>query len=215
MAQVAAVTEQDAVAGPGTPAGQGPGRGAGDPAPVPVSAPVPAPVSAPESRRGDWWRHPVESVLDLPRPSRATVHRRVVQVLLAAYLLSCVVCGSLVVTAAVDDLAISRDRGTATAEVLSTGAKTLVRFPDDEGRYHSPGTGLKYPGGLTVGDRVKVEYRRSDPDDVKVAGRTWTLAFLPAVSSWVVCTAVAAAAGVGVRWWFRRWPEDDSPTAGH
>lgn len=160
--------------------------------------------TAPPGTRRAWWRHPVSSMLDLPRPPRATVHRRVVQALLAVYLLACVICGSLVVTAAISDWRISQDRGTATAEVLSTGAKTLVRFPDDEGRYHSPGAGLKYPGGLEVGDRVRVEYQRDDPDNVKVAGRSWTLSFLPAVSSWVVCSLIAAALARVVRWWFRR-----------
>lgn len=154
--------------------------------------------------RRDRWRHPIASMLDLPRPSRATVHRRLVQGLLATYLLACVVCGSLVVTAAISDWRIGHDRGTATAEVLSTGSRTLVRFPDDQGRYHSPGTGLKYPGGLDTGDRVKVEYQRDDPENVKVAGRTWTLAFLPAISSWVVCSVVAAVLAGAVRVWFRR-----------
>ncbi|MDN6242110.1 DUF3592 domain-containing protein [Corynebacterium variabile] len=155
-------------------------------------------------RRRNRWRHPVANMLDLPRPPRATVRRRLVQVLLAVYLLACVVCGSLVVTAAISDWRISHDRGSATAEVLSTGSKTLVRFPDDQGRYHSPGTGLKYPGGLEVGDRVKVEYQRDDPDNVKVAGRAWTLAFLPAISSWAVCSVIAALLAGAVRWWFRR-----------
>ncbi|AGP31637.1 hypothetical protein A606_09990 [Corynebacterium terpenotabidum Y-11] len=126
------------------------------------------------------------------------------QVILAAYLLACVVSASLVVTAAIGDWQISRDRATATAEVLSTGSKTLVRFPDDDGRYHSPTSGLKYPGGLTVGDRVQVEYERGDPENVKVSGRAWTLAFLPAISTWAVSTVVAVVLAGAVRWWFRR-----------
>lgn len=154
--------------------------------------------------RRSVWRQPVSALLDLPRPSRGTVYRRLVQLLLAAYLLSCVVCASLVVNSGLSDWSINRDRGTATAEVLSTGSKILVRFPDDEGRYHSPGTGLQYPGGLSVGDRVKVEYEKSNPDNVRVAGRTWTLAFLPAVSSWLVCTVVAGLAAAVLRRWFRR-----------
>jgi len=137
------------------------------------------------------WRHPVSALLDLPRPSRSIVHRRLVQALLAVYLLACVVCGSLVVNAGLSDWRIARDTGTATAE---------IRFPDDDGRYHSPGAGLKYPGGLSTGDRVKVEYQKDDPDNVKVAGRAWTLAFLPAISSWIVCTAVAGALALLLRW---------------
>lgn len=143
-------------------------------------------------------------LLDLPYPSRKTLHRRVDQALLAAYVLACVVCGALVGNAGVNDWQIAQDRGTATAEVLATGSKTLVRFPDDEGRYHSPSTGLKYPGGLSVGQRVQVEYQRDDPDNVKVAGRGWTLSFLPALSTWLISTVVAGVLFGLVRWWFRR-----------
>lgn len=160
--------------------------------------------SGDQARERPWWRHPLSSVLDLPHPARPVVRRRVTQAVLAVYLLACVVCASLVVSAGINDWRIAGDRGTATAEVLSTGKKTLVRFPDDDGRYHSPGTGLKYPGGLEQGDRVTVEYQRSDPDNVKVAGRSWTLSFLPAVSTWLVSSIVAAVLLAVVRWWFRR-----------
>ena len=51
---------------------------------------------------------------------------------------------------------------------------------------------------------MKVEYQRDDPDNVKVAGRAWTLAFLPAISSWAVCSVIAALFAGAVRWWFRR-----------
>lgn len=150
------------------------------------------------------WRNPPAVLLDMPRPTGETVRRRLVQILVTVYLIACVICVSLVVTAAVDDWRISSDRGTATAEVVSTGKKTLVRFPDAEGNYHSPGTGLKYPGGLEAGDRVKVEYRRDDPDNVKVAGRGWTLSLLPAASTWLGCTVVAGALLAGVGRSFRR-----------
>jgi hypothetical protein len=128
--------------------------------------------------------------------------RLAVQVLAGLYLVASLVCASLVVNAAVGDIGIARDRGSATAEVMSTGGSTVVRFTDDAGRVQTPQRGLKYPTGLETGQRVRVEYQRGDPDNVKVAGRGWTLAIIPALSSWLVVTAVAAVPA-GLLWW--RW----------
>jgi hypothetical protein len=128
--------------------------------------------------------------------------RRVVQLLAGLYLVASLVCASLVVNAALSDISIARDRGSAIAEVVSTGGNTVVRYTDEQGRVQTPQRGLKYPTGLQAGQRVRVEYQRSDPDNVKVAGRGWTLALLPALSSWLVVTAVAAVPA-GVLWW--RW----------
>jgi hypothetical protein len=90
-----------------------------------------------------------------------------------------------------DDVAITSDRGTATAEVLDAGfGRTLVRFPTPDGQLRVPERGVYYPGGLQTGQTVDVEYARADPDLVRVAERTaWTgvpvlLAF--AAGGWVV-----------------------------
>lgn len=134
--------------------------------------------------------------------TRARRRRRTVQILAGLYLVASLVCASLVVNAIVGDIGIARDRGTATAEVVSTGGNTVVRYTDDRGRVQTPDRGLKYPTGLEAGQRVRVEYQRGDPDNVKVEGRGWTLALIPALSSWLVVTAVAAIPA-GFLWW--RW----------
>ncbi|MCE3552460.1 hypothetical protein LWC33_13440 [Pseudonocardia sp. RS11V-5] len=76
--------------------------------------------------------------------------------------------------AVADDVAISRDRATATADVLegTTFARTLVRFPVPDGQLLVPDRGVYYPRGLQPGTSVLVEYDRADPDLVRVAGRT-------------------------------------------
>lgn len=73
-----------------------------------------------------------------------------------------------------DDVAITRNRATATAEVLegSTFARTLVQFPVPDGQLLVPERGVYYPRGLQAGTSVPVEYDRADPDLVRVAGRT-------------------------------------------
>ncbi|MEY8566197.1 DUF3592 domain-containing protein [Corynebacterium sp.] len=146
------------------------------------------------------------------RPSRTLVHRRLVQLVLALFLLATAVCGMVVVNAAVNDVKISRDRGVAVADVLSEGATTLVRFRDDTGVYHQPDRGLKYPTGLSRGDRVYVDYQRSDPENVKVQGRAWTLSLIPAVSVWVVATAVTGLLFGAVRLWWRRGKAGEGPS---
>ena len=75
--------------------------------------------------------------------------------------------------AAVDDAAIDADRGIATAEVLdSSFARTLIRFPSVNGQSVVPERGVQYPRGLATGDTVVVEYALSDPEQVRVAGRS-------------------------------------------
>ena len=76
--------------------------------------------------------------------------------------------------AAVDDRTISANRAVAQAEVLdgSTFARTLVRFTTATGETVVPEAGVAYPRGLAVGQSVPVEYDSSDPDRVRVAGRS-------------------------------------------
>ncbi|MCX2162711.1 DUF3592 domain-containing protein [Corynebacterium auriscanis] len=126
-----------------------------------------------------------QSVPALPRRER--VVRRARQLVIALTVFGVLACLGMIVTAAIDDYAISRDRATATADVLDTGSlRTTVRFHDSQGNYHQPDKGLKYPTGLVKGQKVRVEYQQSNPKNVKVAGRGWTLAFLPALSSLAV-----------------------------
>ncbi|MGO1949700.1 MAG: DUF3592 domain-containing protein [Mycobacteriaceae bacterium] len=142
------------------------------------------------------------------RTRAESAHRHVIQLVLGLFVLATVVCGMLVVNAALGDSAINRDRGAAVAEVVNEGgdrSTVLVRYRDDAGEYHSPVRGLKYPTGLERGDRVQVEYQRSDTDNVKVAGRSWTLSILPALSTWAVCGVVTVVLLVLIRWRWNRW----------
>src|SRR5262245_44037012 len=85
--------------------------------------------------------------------------------------------------------------GTTSAEVLSAGTlRSAVIFVTPDGETHNPKTGVLYPTKLTVGERINVEYRRSDPDLVRVAGRDARVAVIPALSVIVVAWAIAIPA---------------------
>jgi len=131
--------------------------------------------------------------------------RRVKQVVIGLAAIVILVCGGMIVTSAIDDYAISRDKGEATAEVVSVQTlRTTVRFRDAEGNFRQPEEGLKYPSGLIEGQNVRVEYQVSDPENVKVQGRGWTLAFLPALSSMTVGLAVCAVLMLLIRRWEKK-----------
>jgi hypothetical protein len=78
--------------------------------------------------------------------------------------------------------------------------RTLVQFAVPGGKVYRPDGGVAYPSGLQVGQLVRVEYDRADPDQVRVAGRTWVRGLTPAV------VAVAALWSVlgPTTWWLRR-----------
>lgn len=131
--------------------------------------------------------------------------RRVKQVVIGLAAIVILVCGGMIVTSAIDDYAISRDKGESTAEVVSVQTlRTTVRFRDAEGNFRQPEEGLKYPSGLIEGQNVRVEYQVSDPENVKVQGRGWTLAFLPALSSMTVGLAVCAVLMLLIRRWEKK-----------
>jgi hypothetical protein len=85
-----------------------------------------------------------------------------------------VLAGLAVAGAAVDDAAIEENRRVAVAEVLegSTFTRTLVRFTATDGQTVVPERGVFYPRGLVPGTAVTVEYDRTDPELVRVAGRS-------------------------------------------
>jgi hypothetical protein len=102
--------------------------------------------------------------------------------------------------AARDDAAIDARTGRATAQVLAvTPVRTVVQFAAPDGQIHSPDEGLAYPSGLRVGQLVRVEYDRADPELVRVAGRTWTVGLLPAGLTLVVLWMLVLPAA----WWLR------------
>lgn len=126
--------------------------------------------------------------------SRAAL-RRVQLVLLWAALLITGLCVVLVLAAWRDDNTIERDLGRATAEVLSAGPRrSTISFYTPDGVNHNPPLGVLYPSGLTVGDRIQVEYNRSDPELVRVAGRGADIAIVPAASvaagTWLVIGSI-------------------------
>ncbi|WP_028477090.1 DUF3592 domain-containing protein [Nocardia sp. CNY236] len=89
----------------------------------------------------------------------------------------------LVLAAWRNDHLISSDKGSATAEVLSAGQlRSAVRYVTPDGETHNPKLGVLYPTNLTAGERIRVEYRRSDPDLVRVEGRDVRVALVPALS---------------------------------
>jgi hypothetical protein len=103
--------------------------------------------------------------------------------------------------AALDDAEIDARTGHATAQVLAvTSMRTLVQFAAPDGQVYSPDEGVAYPAGLQVGQLVRVEYDSADPEQVRVAGRTWVTGVAPAVITLVVLWVLVAPA----TWWLRR-----------
>lgn len=123
--------------------------------------------------------------------------RRLRQLILFLLICLVVVCSGLVFGAWSDDRAIESDTGRAVASVRHVDAlRTAVDFVDETGEFRSPPSGLLYPVGLEEGQRVRVEYDRADPERVRVEGRGWTLAVIPALSIFVVGLIIAAPL-----WW--------------
>lgn len=103
--------------------------------------------------------------------------------------------------AALDDAGIDARAGHATAEVLAvTSMRTLVQFAVPGGKVYRPDQGVAYPSQLQVGQLVRVEYDLSDPDQVRVAGRTWVRGVTPAVITLAVLWSVLGPA----TWWLRQ-----------
>jgi hypothetical protein len=103
--------------------------------------------------------------------------------------------------AALDDAGIEVRTGHATAQVLAvTSMRTLVQFAVPEGKVYRPDEGVAYPSGLQVGQLVRVEYDRADPDQVRVAGRSWVQGVAPAA----VALAALWFVVIPSTWWLRR-----------
>ena len=131
------------------------------------------------------------------------MYRRLKQLILAAAALTFLVCAGMVAGPLVNDRAIEADSSEALARVVDTRLlRTSVEFVAADGRVINPENGLLYPVGLENGQRVWVEYSRSNPDLVRVKGRTWALALLPAVS-----TGLSTAGVLGLAWFAVSWSE--------
>ncbi len=111
---------------------------------------------------------------------RRLIRRIVARVLLALGGVVTFLGVVLMVAAWTEDISIDRATGYANAEVVSVSFnRTLVRFYTPDGAEHIPQTGVLYPSGLKVNDVVEVEYRRDNPELVRVAGRGAVLTVLP------------------------------------
>lgn len=129
------------------------------------------------------------------------LHRRLHQLVLVAYAAACVGCAAMVAGPALNDAEISANPGRAMGTIQAVSmTRTVVEFKDEQGISHTPATGLLYPTGLGEGQQVWVNYSTQNPDLVKVEGRGWTLAVIPALSVWLVATLVAAGL-----WWVISW----------
>ncbi|AKK04713.1 hypothetical protein CMUST_01820 [Corynebacterium mustelae] len=128
----------------------------------------------------------------IPIYSADRIKRRVVQAVFVLYAVAMLGSGAMLAGAGLNDYMIDKDPGRALARVTSvTKTRAIVEFQDDQGRVHSPESGLLYPTGLGAGQRVWVTYARSNPNLVKVQGREWTLAIIPTLSTIAVINVVA------------------------
>ena len=127
---------------------------------------------------------------------RAVRTRKIVRVTALVVVVFALLTAVLLVLACfVDDQRIDRDMGSATATVTEvTDRRAAVEFDAGGGRHVRPVTGVFYPTGLIEGQRVQVEFRRANPDLVRVSGRSWTSAVLPALSVPAVLVPLAALA---------------------
>jgi hypothetical protein len=103
--------------------------------------------------------------------------------------------------AALDDAEIDARTGHATAQVLAvTSMRTLVQFAGPDGTVYRPDAGLAYPSGSQVGQLVRVEYDSADPDQVRIAGRSWAQGVASASITLMALWVLVAPA----TWWLRR-----------
>ncbi|MCD2190870.1 DUF3592 domain-containing protein [Actinomycetospora soli] len=136
---------------------------------------------------------------DVTRTVLAPVGRRAPEIVVTIGVVLSVLAVLVLVGAARNDASISADQGTAVAEVLEGGdlGHTFVRFTASDGAVLTPDTGVLYPRGLEPGNYVVVEYDRSKPELVRVAGRSWTAGLGPValgvVGLWVVLGPTAWA----------------------
>ena len=127
------------------------------------------------------------------------LRRRLQQLLIVAYIAVMLGVVSMVIGPFLNDRTIAENPGRALAQVTNVGSyRTTADFQDEHGIFHSPEIGLIYPTGLGEGQRVWVNYSKADPDLVKVEGRGWTLAIIPALSVGAVATVIAGLLWLGV-----------------
>ena len=152
--------------------------------------------------RGEQTAPEPEFVTPPPPPPKLTARRRVTSVVLLLLGLFVSALALLVLYACWhDDRDITNHLGRADADVLSVVFnRTAVRFVTPDGTVYIPPNGVLYPEGLVAGNRVKIEYDTLEPNMVRVAGRSFTLAFLPVGTTIAVTWAIVTP----LIWWLRR-----------
>ncbi len=119
-----------------------------------------------------------------------------------------VLCTVLLIGVWRNDRAIETHRQTATAEVLEPGVlRSTITFVTPDGVTRNPRAGVLYPTNLLRGQHIEVEYDSRDPDLVRVAGRTVTVALVPVGSVLLVVWALVGA----TLWWSGRTPRAAEP----
>jgi hypothetical protein len=144
----------------------------------------------------------VDELASLVRPVGRLIATRAPEIVAGIAVLATALAVLALAGAALDDRAIAANPAVAEAEVLdgSTFTRTLVRFTVANGEAVVPEHGVFYPRGLTVGESVAVEYDVTDPELVRVAGRTALEGVLPLVFGLVVVWAVLGPLAL----WLRR-----------
>ncbi len=149
---------------------------------------------------------PLTELVETVAPAVAAVRRRASEIVVGVAVLVTGLAALALTGAAVDDAAIDARRGVATAEVLDASfSRTLVRFPGPNGQAVVPERGVQYPRGLATGDTVTVEYDLSDPEQVRVAGRSVVDGVVPML---IGVAAVWAVLGPVALWLRRRRGRD-------
>ena len=143
-----------------------------------------------------------DELASLLRPVGRAIVRRLPEIVAGIAVLVTVLAVLALAGAAVDDRAIAANPAVSEAEVLegSTFARTLVRFTVASGEAVVPEGGVFYPRGLQVGESVAVEYDVTNPDLVRVAGRSAVDGVLPLLAG----VAVVWAALLPLALWLRR-----------
>jgi hypothetical protein len=135
----------------------------------------------------------IDELAELVRPAGRAISRTAPQIVLVVAIVITLMAGFALVAAALDDRTISGNQAIAQAQVLegSTFFRTLVQFTAADGQAHTPELGVFYPRGLQPGSTVAVEYDVTNPDLVRVAGRTASEGFLPLGAGVLVVWAIA------------------------
>jgi hypothetical protein len=144
---------------------------------------------------------PLTELVETVAPALRVVRRRASEIVIGIAVLVTALAALALTGAALDDAAIDADRGISTAEVLdSTFSRTLIRFAQADGQAVVPERGVQYPRGLSTGDTVTVEYSVSDPEQVRVAGRSVVDGIVPVLLGDAAVWAVLGPLAV----WLRR-----------